>query len=208
MKKDLLWSHPITNKSFAIIDQEIGQHKFEPLEYKVARRVIHSTADFDLINSLVFSPGAIINGINAIKKQTTIVTDVTMVRQGVFGLVSKTFKNLVVTSVNQASSPNPGKTLTETGLLKCCSQYPTGIYVIGNAPTALLTLCQQIILNKIQPSLIIAAPVGFVSVLEAKQALKRVNIPKIFIKGRKGGSPIAASILNALVVLAYENEIV
>ncbi|BDA40175.1 cobalt-precorrin-8X methylmutase [Candidatus Atelocyanobacterium thalassae] len=208
MKKDLLWSHPITNKSFAIIDQEIGQHKFEPLEYKVARRVIHSTADFDLINSLVFSPGAIINGINAIKKQTTIVTDVTMVRQGVFGLVGKTFKNLVVTSVNQASSPNPGKTLTETGLLKCCSQYPTGIYVIGNAPTALLTLCQQIILNKIQPSLIIAAPVGFVSVLEAKQALKRVNIPKIFIKGRKGGSPIAASILNALVVLAYENEIV
>ncbi|MFY0609388.1 MAG: cobalt-precorrin-8X methylmutase [Candidatus Atelocyanobacterium thalassa] len=208
MKKDLLWSHPITNKSFAIIDQEIGQHKFEPLEYKVARRVIHSTADFDLINSLVFSPGAIINGINAIKKQTTIVTDVTMVRQGVFGLVSKTFKNLVVTSVNQASNPNPGKTLTETGLLKCCSQYPTGIYVIGNAPTALLTLCQQIILNKIQPSLIIAAPVGFVSVLEAKQALKRVNIPKIFIKGRKGGSPIAASILNALVVLAYENEIV
>ncbi|KFF41121.1 MAG: precorrin-8X methylmutase [Candidatus Atelocyanobacterium thalassa isolate SIO64986] len=208
MKKDLLWSHPITNKSFAIIDQEIGQHKFEPFEYKVARRVIHSTADFDLINSLVFSPGAIINGINAIKKQTTIVTDVTMVRQGVFGLVSKTFKNLVVTSVNQASNPNPGKTLTETGLLKCCSQYPTGIYVIGNAPTALLTLCQQIILNKIQPSLIIAAPVGFVSVLEAKQALKRVNIPKIFIKGRKGGSPIAASILNALVVLAYENEIV
>ena len=206
MKKELLWNHPITNKSFAIIDREIGQHNLHSLEYKIIRRVIHSTADFDVVNSLVFSSNAITNGVNAIKEQTAIVTDVTMVRQGILGLVNKTFKNIVVASIDQASIPNPGKTLTETGLLECCSKYPTGIYVIGNAPTALLTLCQQIILDKIQPSLIIGTPVGFVSVLEAKQALKRVNVPKIFIEGRKGGSPMAASILNALIVLAYENE--
>lgn len=207
MSQDLFLNHPITTKSFAIIDQEIGQHDFDALEYKVVRRVIHSTADFELINSLSFSPNAIKKGINALKKKTPIVTDVTMVKQGVLSLVNKTFKNLVIASVNQTSGSNPGKTLTETGLLKCCNTYPRGIYVIGNAPTALLTLCQQILLNKIQPSLIIGAPVGFVSVLEAKQALRRVNVPKIIVQGRKGGSPVAASILNALITLAYKNEL-
>ncbi len=197
-------NHPIVEQSFAIIDQEIGKHNLTALEYIIARRVIHSTADFDFINLLKFTPDVISMGINAIKNHTPIITDVTMVKQGIVNLVAKTFNNPIITAVEKASYPLPGKTRTETGLLTCYEQYPTAIYVIGNAPTALLTLCQQINEKKLKPSLIIGAPVGFVSVLESKQALSEIDVPKILVEGRKGGSPVAAAIINALLVLAWE----
>ncbi|MDV2999667.1 MAG: Cobalt-precorrin-8 methylmutase [Chroococcopsis gigantea SAG 12.99] len=96
------------------------------------------------------------------------------------------------------------KTLTETGLLKCFSQYPGGIYVIGNAPTALLALCREITLSGMGPALVIGVPVGFVSVVESKGALNRLSVPQIWIEGRKGGSTVAAAIVNALIILAWE----
>ena len=94
------------------------------------------------------------------------------------------------------------KTRTETGLLKCCPQHPHGIYVIGNAPTALIALCDQIKAQKIKPALVIGVPVGFVSVLEAKSYLSELDIPQIQIQGNKGGSTVAAAIVNALLVQA------
>lgn len=199
-------NHPIVEQSFAIIDREIGDHNLNPLEYAIARRVIHTTADFDFINLLKFSPDAIQIGINSLQQKQTIITDVTMVKQGIINLVKKTFNNPIITAIEQAPNCQPGKTRTETGLLTCFEQYPTGIYVIGNAPTALLALCQQILETKQQPSLIIGAPVGFVSVLESKEALAKIDVPKILVEGRKGGSTVAAAIINALLVLASEKE--
>ncbi|MGK7875879.1 MAG: cobalt-precorrin-8X methylmutase [Xenococcaceae cyanobacterium] len=196
-------NHPILQKSFAIIDREIGEHNLAPFEYAIARRVIHSTADFEFAQLLKFSPGAIESGISCLRRRVPIITDVGMVKQGIATLVAKTFNNPLIAAVEQASVALPGKTRTETGLLQCFEQYPHGIYAIGNAPTALLALCAQLPNSKVKPGLIIGAPVGFVSVVESKQALAKASVPQIRVEGRKGGSPVAAAILNALLVLAW-----
>jgi precorrin-8X/cobalt-precorrin-8 methylmutase len=198
-------NHPIVEKSFRIIDREVGEHNLSSQEYAIARRVIHATADFEYLQLLRFSPQAINSGIAAIQQKIPIVTDVTMVKQGIKNLVAKTFNNPIITAIEQAPVATPGKTRTETGLLKCWEQYPQAIYVIGNAPTALLALCQQLKNSTTIPGLVIGVPVGFVSVIESKQALAQSNVPQILITGRKGGSPAAAAILNALLILAAEN---
>jgi len=198
-------NHPILEQSFAIIDQEIGEHKFTPDAYPIVRRVIHSTADFELAQLIYFSPEAITLGITAIQNKVPIITDVGMVKQGITGMVSKTFGNLVMAAVEQASVALPGKTRTETGLLTCYRQFPEAIYVFGNAPTALLALCAELQQASVKPALVIGAPVGFISVVEAKETLAKTSVPQIRINGRKGGSPVAAAILNALIVLAWEN---
>jgi precorrin-8X/cobalt-precorrin-8 methylmutase len=198
--------HPILEQSFAVIDREIGNHDLAPQEYQIVRRVIHSTADFEFKHLIRFSPGAIEGAIAALQQQVPIVTDVTMVKQGITSLVAQTFQNPVISAVEQADVALPGKTRTETGMLQCLQQYPEAIYVIGNAPTALLALCQfhpPKSFPNFQPALVIGAPVGFISVLESKAALANTSYPQIRVEGRKGGSAVAAAILNALLVLAY-----
>lgn len=203
-------NHPIVEQSFAIIDREIGQHSYMPDEYAIVRRVIHSTADFEFKHLMCFSPGAIQGAIAALRQRVPIVTDVSMVKQGIATMVGKTFNNPILTAVEQSPEAQPGQTRTETGMLVCWQQVPTAIYVIGNAPTALLALCDRLqspnSLDSHPPTLVIGAPVGFVSVVEAKQALAKINVPQIRIEGRKGGSPVAAAIVNALLVLAWEEE--
>jgi precorrin-8X/cobalt-precorrin-8 methylmutase len=198
-------NHPILAQSFAIIDREIGEHPWNEREYAIARRVIHATADFELARLLHFSPGAIEAGITALQGSIPIVTDVSMVKQGIAGMVAKTFNNPLIVAVEQANSALPGKTRAETGLLQCFQQYPAAIYVFGNAPTALLALCSLLPEASVLPPLVIGAPVGFVAVVESKQALAQIPIPQIRLEGRKGGSPVAAAIVNALLVLAWEN---
>jgi len=197
--------HPILAQSFAIIDQEIGAHSFSPDEYAILRRVIHSTADFEFKELIRFSANAIEGAIAALVQGVPIITDVSMVKQGVAGLVQQTFDNPLISAVEQADGALPGKTRTETGLLQCLQHYPEGIYVIGNAPTALLALCDSLDSPR-QPSFVIGAPVGFVGVTKAKAALARHTVPQIRIEGRKGGSPVAAAILNALLLLAWERQ--
>ena len=193
-------------QSFAVIDREIGKHNFNLAEYAIVRRIIHSTADFEFAQLIRFSEGAIASAIKTIPQQTPIITDVGMVKQGVAGMVAKTFGNPLIAAVEQVSEALPGKTRTETGLIQCLEQYPGAIYVIGNAPTALLTLCAQLPSSPIQPALVIGVPVGFISVIESKEALAQTSVPQIRVEGRKGGSPVAAAILNALMVLAWENK--
>lgn len=199
-------NHPIVEQSFAIIDREVGEHNLSLSEYAIARRVIHATADFEYLKLLRFSPQAIDSGIAAIKRGMPIVTDVTMVKQGIRNLVAKTFNNPIIAAIEQAEVAESGKTRTETGLLRCWEKYPQAIYVIGNAPTALLALCQQLSNSESIPPLVIGVPVGFVAVIESKQALAKLQVPQILIDGRKGGSPAAASILNALLILASQSN--
>jgi precorrin-8X/cobalt-precorrin-8 methylmutase len=196
--------HPIVQQSFQIIDHEIGSHHFTPTEYAVVRRVIHSTADFDFTQLIYFSPGVIKQAITAIRQGTPIITDVNMVKQGIQGWVKKTFDNPLFSAVDYATVALPGKTRTETGLLKLAQQFPHGIFVIGNAPTALLSLCDLIDQSLVSPGFVIGVPVGFVSVVESKIALAQRSVPQIRVEGRKGGSPVAAAILNALMILAWE----
>jgi precorrin-8X/cobalt-precorrin-8 methylmutase len=197
--------HPILQQSFAVIDQEIGDHAFEPAEYAILRRVIHSTADFEFKHLIRFSPGAISGAIAALQTGTPIITDVGMVRQGIASMVACTFQNPVIAAVEQADTADPGKTRTETGLLRCWQKHPEGVYVVGNAPTALLALCDRLRHDPpATPALVIGVPVGFISVLESKAALAQLDVPQIRIEGRKGGSPVAAAIVNALLALAWE----
>jgi precorrin-8X/cobalt-precorrin-8 methylmutase len=198
--------HPIMEQSFAVIDQEIGEHNFSSAEYAIVRRVIHSTADFEFVQLIQFSEDAIASGIKALQRRIPIITDVGMVKQGIAGMVAKTFDNPLIVAVEQAPIALPGKTRTETGLLQCFEKFPDAIFVIGNAPTALLALCDQLPVTPVPPALVIGAPVGFISVLESKQALAQTQVPQIRVEGRKGGSPVAAAILNALMVLAWEEN--
>jgi precorrin-8X/cobalt-precorrin-8 methylmutase len=199
-------NHPILEKSFVIIDQEVGNHHLSDQEYAIARRIIHTTADFDYLNLLSFSSDAIQSGISALRQGTPIITDVTMIKQGIATLVAKTFNNPIIAAIDLAETAEPGKTRTETGLLRCLAQYPQAIYAIGNAPTALLALCQQIPYLSPKPPLIIGATVGFVAVAESKEALSQIPIPQIRVEGRKGGSTVTAAIINALLILAWEEN--
>jgi precorrin-8X/cobalt-precorrin-8 methylmutase len=194
----------IIQESFAIIDREVGEHPLKPQEYAIARRAIHATADFDFLQLLQFSPNAIGAGIAALQERRPIITDVTMVRQGIATVVHQTFDNPLLAAVERATTAPSGRTRTEIGIIDCFQEYPEGIYVIGNAPTALLALCNAISGADCQPPLIVGAPVGFVSVIESKRALELTPVPQIRIAGRKGGSAVAAAIINALIWLAWE----
>lgn len=209
--------HPILLESFAHIDRVVGAHHLSDQEYAIARRVIHSTADFDFLHLLRFAPDlpkaefdpdllehqAIARGIENLRQGQTIVVDVNMVKQGIQGLVQRTFNNPIQTAIDFAPTADPGKTRTETGMDCCIAQFPEAIYVIGNAPTALLTLCQAIAKGQAKPALIIGVPVGFIGVLEAKKALSALPCTQIRVEGNKGGSPVAAGIVNALLMLAW-----
>jgi precorrin-8X/cobalt-precorrin-8 methylmutase len=171
------------------------------------RRVIHSTADFELASLMYFSPGVIEGAIAAIRKGVPIVVDVAMIKVGVMGILAQTFANPLICAIEQAPAvPPPGKTRTEIGLMQAIADFPDGIFAIGNAPTALLALCSHLEKSPTPtPAVVIGAPVGFVSVVESKMALSRLSVPQIRIEGRKGGSPAATAILNALIMLAWES---
>lgn len=199
--------HPITAQSFAIIDREIGEHSFTAPEYAIVRRIIHTTADFEFKQLIRFTDGAIAQTLEAIANRTPIVVDVGMVKQGIAGLLAKTFGNEVINALDLISEQADlgDRTRSELGMRQCMQAYPEAIFAVGNAPTALLALCQSTDFV-FAPRLIIGAPVGFVSVLESKAALARSPHPHIRIEGRKGGSPVAAAIVNALVTLAWEKR--
>ena len=170
------------------------------------RRAIHATADFEFLDLFYFSDRAIESGIQALKNRTPIIVDVGMVKKRIQTMVEKTSQNPIVCALEEAKNVPVGKTRTETGLLKCLENYPQGIYVIGNAPTALLALCEGMKKGIAQPSLVIGVPVGFVSVIESKTALAKTNVPQIRVEGRKGGSAVAGAIVNALLVLSQEGK--
>lgn len=201
-----LLNHPIVEESFAIIDQEVGEHSYPPKQYQVIRRAIHATADFDFLNLFHFSDRVIELAISALNYPSPIIVDVGMVKMGIQGMVQKTSQNPIICALEMAKSVPFGKTRTETGVLRCLQDYPEGIYVIGNAPTALLALCESIKKGVAKPSLVVGAPVGFVSVLESKKALAHTDIPQIRVEGRKGGSAVAGAIINALLVLSQEEK--
>ena len=195
--------HPITAKSFAIIDREIGPHNWPPEEYAIIRRAIHSTADFELLNLFEFSKGAVAAGIAALKQQQPVIVDVRMVQMGITGVLNSIGHSSIACALDYVPEDFiPATTRTAAGMLTLTQHYSTGIFVVGNAPTALLALVDQIRKGLVKPALVIGVPVGFVAVEEAKQALAKVNVPQIQVRGRKGGSPVAAAIVNALAYLS------
>ena len=199
--------HPIIQQSFEIIDREFGSHQLSPEQYAVVRRTIHSSADFEFKDLLQFSDGVIDCAIEYLRQGLPIVTDVRMVSQGIVSMTQQTFHNPIINALDLVELAPAGMTRTETGILNALSQYPNALYVIGNAPTALMALCKWVSDQADplhHPIVVIGAPVGFVAVEESKAILMRTEIPQIVVRGRKGGSAVAAGITNALLHLAWE----
>ncbi len=193
-------------KSFAIIDNEVGDHQFINEEWQIVRRMIHTTADFEYKKNTYFHPKAIKNGILAIQNGKTIITDTNMARMGIRKRDLIRFDAqvdcLIEDPVVMQTAQNQEKTRAHVAIDMAVSKYPDGIYVIGNAPTALLRLIELIQNGAAKPALVIGLPVGFVNATESKAALQELDQPYITNIGRKGGSNVAASVVNALILLA------
>ena len=194
----------IEDASMQVIEREIGSHSYNKKEWSIVRRVIHSTADFDFAreNAIVFHKDAIESGLNALKAGCSIVVDV----NGVAGLLNKqNFKKFGNNVICRISDPEithqvqeSNKTRSQMSMRRSSSDIDEGLVVIGNAPTALFEVIQMIKEDITRPALIVGIPVGFISATESKEELRKVAIPFITNRGRKGGSSSAAAIVNAL----------
>jgi len=196
----------IETRSFAIIDTESGDHGFSAEQWPLVRRMIHTTADFEYINTVRIHPRAIAAGVGAIRKGRPIFTDTHMARMGIRqALLAAT--GAAVTCL--ITDPEVVRMAKENGTTRALAAVDAagdhmngGIYVVGNAPTALLRLIAHINAGSAAPALVIGLPVGFVNAAESKAALLETNIPYITNLGRKGGSNVAASVLNALAIMS------
>ncbi|MBW1727055.1 MAG: precorrin-8X methylmutase [Deltaproteobacteria bacterium] len=196
----------IETLSFKIIDQEAGPHNFSSDEWRIVQRMIHTSADFEYIKTVRFHPKAIAAGVNAIRRGKTIVTDTNMARAGIRKQDAQRFGSIIKCYINDPEvikiSLKTGKTRAEVAVDAALPEIKDGIYVIGNAPTALFRLIERVKENKARPSLIIGLPVGFVNAAESKATLIEMDYPYISNASRKGGSNIAASVVNALGKMA------
>lgn len=205
MKNKILQILPeeIEKKSFEMISAEMGDVKLNPFEEPVIKRAIHTSADFDYLDNLVFSEGAVENAINVIKDGVTIVTDTQMARAGINKKALGALGGQVVCFMSdddvRERASREGTTRASASMRKAAELPGPVIFAIGNAPTALVTLCQLIDEKVIRPELVIGVPVGFVNVVESKELLLQTEVPSIVAKGRKGGSNVAAAICNAIL---------
>lgn len=198
----------IEAESFRIIDSEAGEHGWPAAEWQIVRRAIHTTADFEYASSMMLSTGVVDKAINALKSGAGIITDTNMVLSGINKTRLAPFGCSVACHIADpdiaALAAREGITRSTAAMRKAVSDPGNRIFVIGNAPTALFELLRLIESGKAEPSLIIGLPVGFVGAAESKNALANGghNIPFITNIGRKGGSNVAAAVVNALAILA------
>ncbi|GAQ25327.1 MULTISPECIES: precorrin-8X methylmutase [Tepidanaerobacter] len=200
----------IEKKSFEIIEENVDKANFSPKEWNVVRRVIHTTADFDFANLLKFSPGAIEAGLSAMQKGCRIYTDTRMAEAGIN---KKALKELGCKALCMVDDPQAAEMAKREGITRSMASVMMAaafpdikIYVLGNAPTALFKLIELIREGKANPDLIIGVPVGFVGAAESKEELSKLSVPHIITKGQKGGSNIAAAIVNALMYMSLEEK--
>jgi precorrin-8X/cobalt-precorrin-8 methylmutase len=200
----------IAHESFTIIRAELASagYRFDPAMAALIERIIHSTADFEFATITRASPGALEAGLRALQRGRPIVTDVQMVRIGIsatrVAALGGTLHCLVADAATRAQAENQGETRSAIGIRRAAEQglLEDGIVAIGNAPTALYEII-RLVGAGLRPALVIGVPVGFVNTVESKAALMQLSaVPWIVTVGRKGGSPVAVAILNALLRLA------
>lgn len=193
----------IEKRSFEIITEILGDRKLDPENELVIKRAIHTTADFDYADNLVFSEHAVQKGIEALRGGCDIVTDTQMAKSG----INKTIVGKLGGTVHCfMSDPDVAAEAKARGVTRAIVSMERGanlpkpcIFAIGNAPTALVSLYEQMKAGNIRPALIIGVPVGFVNVVESKELIMTSDVPYIVARGRKGGSNVAAAICNAML---------
>lgn len=199
----------IEERSFEIIGEEMGPHSFSDEELMIVKRTIHTTADFEYKDLVEISKNAIKTAKELFEKGATIYTDTNMALNGINKRALTKTNSKVICYVNEEvvhkEAKEKGITRSMAAVEKACSDN-VDIFVFGNAPTALFRLKELIKEGKANPKLIIAVPVGFVGAAESKENMDELNIPYIRVKGRKGGSTVAASIVNALMYMVVERR--
>ncbi len=198
----------IEARSFEIITEELGNRKLEEAYAPIIKRVIHTTADFDYADNLVFSPNVLEAVREAFQKKACIVTDTQMARAGIN---KRALQQLGMESYNFISDEDvaeqariQGTTRAAASVDKAASLNLPLILAVGNAPTALVRIYELVQEGRLKPELIIGAPVGFVNVVQAKEMILELPVPHIVARGRKGGSNVAAAIVNALLYMVCE----
>ena len=197
----------IEEKSFEIIGEEMGEHSFSDEELLIVKRTIHTTADFEYKDLVEISENAIETAKNLFINGATIYTDTNMALNGINKIALSKTNNKVICYVNEPQVHEEAKTKNITRSMaaveKACEDN-VDIFVFGNAPTALFRLKELIKEGRANPKLIVAVPVGFVGAAESKENMDELNIPYIRVKGRKGGSTVAAAIVNALMYMVVK----
>ena len=193
----------IETRSFEIITQELGDRKLPADQELIIKRCIHTSADFDYADNLCFSENAVKKAMDAIKGGACIVTDTQMAKAGINKRALARYGGEVFCFMSDedvaAQAKENGTTRATASMDKAASLKQPLIFAIGNAPTALVRLYELIEEKKIRPELIIGVPVGFVNVVQSKELIMQTDVPYIVARGRKGGSNIAACIVNALL---------
>lgn len=203
----------IENRSFSIIAAEAGPHPWNTEQWSVVQRLVHTSADFDYVASTVFSPNAIEAGVAAIRSGCSIVTDTKMALCGISAARLQNYGNRTICLISDERTQRRARETGSTRALAAVdlvfdlffrSTRDSGIWVVGNAPTALFRLLEKLEQEPQwpRPRLIVGLPVGFVNAAESKEALVASPYQFISNKGRKGGSNVAASVINALAELA------
>lgn len=199
----------IESESFRIIESECSQYaSMPPAEWKVARRLIHTTADIDIVKTLEFHNHPIEAGLEALSKRAPIYCDSNMIRAGISidrlrSVNDQYSKDDIYCYIQDpdiiAKAKASGRTRAISSAEKAKPLLNGSIVLIGNAPLALARIAQYILEENIRPALIIGMPVGFVNVVESKQLLAQTDIPSIILSGRRGGSPLAVTSLHAII---------
>ena len=190
--------HRIETESYRILRGMVDLSHLGPLSRAVAERIIHASADVEYAEGLVLDEAALERGIEALRRDTSIITDVGMVAAGITGRETR-----CLVSDPRAHGLSEGLEITRSaaGFRLAAEEVGRGaIWVVGNAPTALFELLEL----DASPALVIGLPVGFVGAAESKAALLRSGLPAVTNRGPKGGSAVAAAALNALIY--YEEE--
>lgn len=203
----------IESQSFAIISAEAGSHSWDQRHWPIIQRMVHTSADFDYVSQAVISPGAIEAGIAALQDGCPIITDTKMALCGISAARLSRYGNRTICLISDERTQKRAKETGSTRALAAVdlvfelffrSASNSGIWVIGNAPTALFRLLEKLDSEADcpRPRLIVGLPVGFVNAAESKEALAKTSYNYISNRGRKGGSNVAASVINALAELA------
>jgi len=209
---DIISPAEIEKTSFAMIGEQLGDRQLNPDYQSIIKRVIHTTADFDYADNLVFSDGVAELAKSVLKGGANLVTDTKMAQAG----INKKALEQLGCSVNCfIDAPEVAEQARATGVTRArvAVDYAVQnlsdpiIFVVGNAPTALIRLYELIVSGTFKPALIIAVPVGFVNVVESKEMILELDVPSIVARGQKGGSNVAAAICNALLYETTERSL-
>ena len=193
----------IEKRSFEIITELLGDRKLDAENEPVIKRAIHTTADFDYADNLVFSAHAVTTGVQALRGGCDIVTDTQMARSGINKRILAELGGEVRCFMSDADVAQEAKergiTRAFVSMERAAKLTKPCIFAIGNAPTALVAIHTLAAQKKLNPVLVIGVPVGFVNVVESKELIIHSSIPHIVARGRKGGSNVAAAICNAML---------